>query len=96
MIHHVTSKQEWKSQESNPEFTPADYYKEGFIHCCVPLQLAGVLERYFKGKTGLVLLHIEESLLKAELKYETSTNNEKFPHLYGGITRQAITKVVEL
>jgi uncharacterized protein (DUF952 family) len=96
MIHHVTTEQEWNSQRSNPEFIPTDYYREGFIHCCTPSQLSGVLERYFKGKTGLMLLHIDEALLKAELKYEASTNNEKFPHLYGGITRHAITKVVEL
>jgi uncharacterized protein (DUF952 family) len=96
MIHHITNQHDWLAQKGNAEFIPTEFYQEGFIHCCTPSQVTGVLERYFKGKTGLVLLYIDELLLKAELKYEASTNNEKFPHLYGGIARQAITKVVEL
>ncbi len=96
MIHHVTSQQDWQSHESKSEFIPSDYYREGFIHCCTPTQLAGVLERYFKGKTDLVLLYLDESKLQAELKYEVSTNDEKFPHLYGAINRDAVVKVEEL
>ena len=96
MIHHVTTFDDWQSQKDTPEFFPADYLREGFIHCCSPSQLTGVLERYFKGKTGLVLLHLDESKLKAELKYEASTNDEKFPHLYGAINREAVMKVEKL
>lgn len=92
MIHHITTVQDWRLQESKPEFFPTDYFREGFIHCCTPSQLKGVLERYFKGKTDLVLLHLDESKLKAELKYEVSTNDEKFPHLYGPINREAVMK----
>ena len=93
MIHHVAILSDWQSQESKSEFFPSDYFREGFIHCCTPSQLQGVLERYFKGKTDLVLLHLDESKLKAELKYEESTNDEKFPHLYGSINREAVVKV---
>ncbi len=96
MIYHVTTLQDWQTQQGGSEFTPPDYFIEGFIHCCTPVQLEGVLERYFKGKTGLVLLQLDESKLKAELKYEVSTNNEKFPHLYGAINRDAIAKVEDL
>jgi uncharacterized protein (DUF952 family) len=96
MIHHVTTQQAWTSQKNNSEFIPGEYARDGFIHCCTPLQLAGVLERYFKGKQELVLFHIDESLLQSELKYEQSTNDELFPHLYGGINRSAILKVVML
>ena len=66
--------------------------KDGFIHCCTPAQLAGVLKRYFKGASGLVLLHLDESKLKAELKYEPSTSDEKFPHLYGAINCDAVVR----
>ncbi|MBI1767347.1 MAG: DUF952 domain-containing protein [Bacteroidetes bacterium] len=96
MIYHVTTLQEWQSQGGKSEFIPADYFKEGFIHCCTSAQLSGVLERYFKGRPDLVLLYLDESKLKAELKYEVSTNDEKFPHLYGAIDREAIIKVDKL
>jgi uncharacterized protein (DUF952 family) len=93
MIYHITTVQDWRSQENKAEFFPADYSKEGFIHCCTPSQLSGVLERYFKGKTDLVLIQLDESKLTAELKYEISTNDEQFPHLYGPINREAVMKV---
>jgi uncharacterized protein (DUF952 family) len=96
MIYHLTTAQDWRLQASKSEFFPADYLKEGFIHCCTPSQLAGVLDRYFKGATDLVLLHLDESKLKAELKYEASTNEEKFPHLYGAINQEAVMKVERL
>jgi uncharacterized protein (DUF952 family) len=96
MIHHITIMRDWQSQEDKPEFVPSDYFKEGFIHCCTPVQLAGVLTRYFNGNKDLLLLYLDESKLVAELKYEVSTGDEKFPHLYGAINRDAIVKVEKL
>jgi len=93
MIYHITRLKDWEIQKEKTEFTPSDYYREGFIHCCTFDQVKGVLERYFKGKTDLMLLHIEEAKLKAELKYEPSFNNEKFPHIYGMINKNAIVEI---
>lgn len=96
MIYHIVTEQDWRRHRNESDFVPADYHREGFIHCCTAAQLAGVRERYFKGKTGLVLLHLDEAKLKAELKYEVSTKDEKFPHLYGPINSEAIVKVENL
>lgn len=93
MIHHITTALDWNAQQHAHEFMPEDYHREGFIHCCTPAQLNGVVDRYFKGKTGLVLLHLDEVKLNAALKFEVSTNEEKFPHLYGAINREAIVKI---
>jgi len=60
-------------------------------------QVSGVLERYYKGVTDLVLLHIDETLLSAELKYELSPSvNEEFPHLFGALNVEAVVNVVLL
>ncbi|HTH56581.1 MAG TPA: DUF952 domain-containing protein [Cyclobacteriaceae bacterium] len=96
MIYHIATRQDWVEREQENDFVPSDYHREGFVHCCTASQLAGVKERYFKGKTGLVILYLEEEKLKAELKYEVSTDNEKFPHLYGAINREAIFKIEPL
>ena len=93
MIYHLTTAQEWSESGHEKNFFPADSLAEGFIHCCTASQIAGVKERYFKGKKELILLHLKEENLIAELKYETSTNEEKFPHLYGPINRDAIFKI---
>ena len=60
MIFHITSKQEWDEQHSSESFTPKDFYREGFVHCCTREQIEGVLTRYFKGQSDLLLLHIDE------------------------------------
>jgi uncharacterized protein (DUF952 family) len=61
MIYHITTEQDWDTSGNDANFVPTDYHREGFIHCCTASQLAAVKERYFKGKAGLVLLHLDET-----------------------------------
>jgi uncharacterized protein (DUF952 family) len=96
MIYHIATALDWESQRHNTDYVPTDYNREGFIHCCSQEQLAGVMERYFNGKTGLVLLHLDVLKLTATVKYELSTNNEKYPHIYGPINREAIVNVMPI
>lgn len=67
-----------------------------FIHCCEMKQVQGVLSRYFKDVDNLLLLHIDEKKLIADLKYEVSTGHEKFPHLYGVINKEAIEHIEKI
>ncbi len=70
---------------------------EGFIHGCLPEQLAGVVSRYFKGQTGLVVLRIDPSQLKPSLKWENlAVSDETFPHIYGPLNLDAVVEVVPL
>jgi uncharacterized protein (DUF952 family) len=90
MIFHITRRAAWLSQRTHESFTAADFEREGFIHCCTHKQVQGVLERYFQNQTDLVLLQIDEAKLMATVKYEPSTNQELFPHVYGPININAI------
>lgn len=96
MIYHITTVTDWDSRPNQGDFFSKDFDREKFIHCCTPDQLAGVLDRYFKNQNNLVLIHLDETRLRAELKYEPATNNELFPHLYGGINPEAVIKVEKL
>ena len=96
MILHVTERTDWLSQKHSETFSPADLQREGFVHCCTKEQLPGVLERYFKGRKDLVLIHVDERKLSSPLKYEASTNNEEFPHIYGTINKAAIIAVNDI
>jgi uncharacterized protein (DUF952 family) len=82
----------WASQMDSEAFMVESLNTEGFIHLCTKSQLQGVLNRYYKNVSDLILLHIEEDLLTERLVYESSTNDELFPHLYGSINKNAITK----
>lgn len=58
-------------------------------------QTPKTLERWFVGKTGLILLQIDISKLKAELKFEKVYENEDpFPHLFGALNLDAVCKVL--
>jgi uncharacterized protein (DUF952 family) len=80
----------------------ADYHcnsleTEGFIHCCLPAQLPGGIERYYRGVTGLFLLEIDSEKLISSLVFENTVGGEEqFPHVYGVINRAAIVHVVKL
>ena len=58
--------------------------------------------RFYRGQDGLVVLCIDESRLKAELKYEApammhgESGGELFPHLYGELNLDAVVRVVAL
>lgn len=93
MIYHVTSLVEWEDAKTKGMYEAPSLQSEGFIHNSTREQVAGVLERYYKNKTGLVLLHIDEALLTAALKYELAPSvNEMFPHIFGPINIDAVVK----
>ncbi|MFC4261534.1 DUF952 domain-containing protein [Ferruginibacter yonginensis] len=91
MIFHVTTKQEWAQAQANGVFEAPSLQLEGFIHMSEQHQVAGVLQRYYAGKTDLILLHVDETKLTAPLKYEIAPSiNEAFPHIYGTINLDAV------
>jgi uncharacterized protein (DUF952 family) len=54
-----------------------------------------VLDRYFPGRTDLLLLLIDEQKLICPVLHEPGSGNELFPHIYGVINKDAISKLVE-
>jgi uncharacterized protein (DUF952 family) len=97
MIYHVTKKEAWKTALQNGFYEAASLASEGFIHNSTMPQVAGVLERYYKNETNLVLLHIDETKLTAPLKYELAASvNELFPHIFGPINVDAVVKTETL
>jgi uncharacterized protein (DUF952 family) len=97
MIYHVTTKDNWTKALIAGFYDAPSLRSEGFIHNSTASQVQGVLERYYAGQTNLVLLHIDESKLTAELKYELAPSvNEMFPHIFGVINIDAVEKVESL
>jgi uncharacterized protein (DUF952 family) len=91
MIYHVTTQDAWQQAQRQGFYEAASLMDEGFIHLSTGVQVAGVLERYYKGQNNLLLLHIDEHKLVAELKYELAPSvNELFPHVYGSINLDAV------
>ena len=97
MIYHVVPGDQWKAALVTGSYAPDSFADEGFIHASREGQVAGVLERYYRGQTGLLLLHIDENRLTAQLRYEYSqSTNEEFPHIFGPLNTNAVVKATPL
>lgn len=97
MIYHVTKKKSWELALQQGFYETDSLATEGFIHNSTLEQVAGVLNRYYKNETDLVLLHIDEMLLTSPLKYELAPSvNEMFPHIFGPINLEAVVDVVSI
>jgi uncharacterized protein (DUF952 family) len=97
MIYHVTTKSQWDEAVSKGFFEVESLQIEGFIHMSKIDQVDGVLNRYYQNVSDLVLLHVEEKKLTAEIKYELSPSvNQEFPHVFGPININAVVKVEAL
>jgi len=94
MIYHIATKENWQNALLQGFYELPSLATEGFIHASEKEQVQGVLERYYKNKTDLLLLHIDESKLSVPLKYELAPSiNQFFPHIYGRLNVDAVVEI---
>ena len=96
MIYHITSTKQWNEAEGLNYYECESLHTEGFIHSSTFEQVKGVYQRYYNGSTDLIVLCMDETKLLAELKYEQSTNNELYPHIFGRINIDAVIETKEI
>ncbi|MFV1452621.1 DUF952 domain-containing protein [Bacillus mycoides] len=96
MITKVITKRNWEIAKTTREINEKSLIEEGFIHCSLLDQALIVAETYFSHEEDVLLLTIDPSLVKAEIKYELATNGQEYPHVYGVINVDAIVDVVPL
>jgi uncharacterized protein (DUF952 family) len=103
MILHITSKQDWSDAQAKGEYIAPSLATEGFIHFSTDKQAVNVANAFYRGRTDLVLLVVDESKLKRELKWEAPagppadniSQADLFPHLYGPLNLDAIASVLD-
>ncbi|MFD2572366.1 DUF952 domain-containing protein [Spirosoma soli] len=93
LIYHVVPAADWSRYEGQANYEASSLLTEGFIHLSTKEQVDGVLSRYYQNIPNLLLLHVDADKLTHELKYEVATNNDRFPHLYGPLNKDAIVQV---
>lgn len=96
-IYHVTTQKEWEQAKINGAYQPVGFDAEGFIHCSTEEQIPGVLDRFYKGQTGLVKLKIEKAKLERPLLFELAKDlDELFPHIYGALNVESVVEVIKI
>jgi uncharacterized protein (DUF952 family) len=97
MIYRITDATDWQRTQQTGFFQSADLKAEGFIHCSEKHQVLGTATRYFKGRRDLLLLEIDDAVLKENVKREDTTGRgENFPHVYAAIPLSAIKRVTAM
>jgi len=93
-IYHIADAQELDKAVKSGTYKCNSLATEGFIHCCLHNQLAGVVERYYANVDGLQVLKLDAQRLNCAPVYEnTLGGQELFPHIYGAINMDAVISV---
>lgn len=97
LLLHIAQVQDIDDAAESGSYRCASIEAEGFIHCCKPEQLQGVIDRYYNETKGLRLLQIDPELLHAKLVYENTVGgDELFPHVYGEINMDAVINIAPM
>lgn len=103
IILHITTRADWDAARAAGSYRPASLAAEGFIHCSTPAQAVATADRYFRGRTDLVLLCIDEARVAAGVRYEAPAviggaadprAGERFPHIHGPLDPDAVIRIV--
>ncbi len=94
MIYHITSRRKWNNAIETGSYKVPPLFTEGFIYACTSTQIEGILDCYYKVRKNILILHIDETKLLAEVKYVLSaTVNEEFPHIFGVINLDSVVEI---
>jgi uncharacterized protein (DUF952 family) len=94
-IYHITPREEWERARASGSYQADSLHSEGFIHCSTGEQVIATANRFYRGKSGLVLLAIETDRLSAPLKFENLEGGPiLFPHIYGPLNLDAVAAAI--
>lgn len=94
LIVHIAKKKEWEKALKSGKYAPKSLNVVGFIHCSAPKQAIGVANDNFKGKRSLILICINSSKVRADIRFEKG-GDDYYPHIYGALNCDAVVKTYE-
>lgn len=86
--------EEWASARSAGSYAgSAQDVADGFIHFSTASQIRDSAAKHRTGQDGLVLLAVDPEALGDVLRWEPARGGELFPHLYGPLPAEAVSRV---
>ncbi|MER8002258.1 DUF952 domain-containing protein [Streptomyces sp. NPDC095613] len=105
MIYHIVPRSEWQARPDHP-YAPASLTDDGFVHCSPDEEtsLAIVNAFYRTAPKPLLALVIDEDRLGVRVEWEKAApvpppgvaESVVFPHVYGPVDRDAVTRILEI
>ncbi len=98
IIYHLVPIDDWEAQPADRPYVPADFAREGFIHCTRgDEQIALVANRYYRNdRRAWRVLVIDERAVISEIRYEPGADGVLYPHVYGPLNREAVIEVLPM
>jgi uncharacterized protein (DUF952 family) len=87
MLYHLALVEDWESRatEYRGSTVGRSLDDEGFVHCSTAKQLQATADRFYAGRSDVVLLTIDPKLVPAEIRIEGG-----FPHVYGPVPTNSV------
>lgn len=98
VIYHLVPIDYWEAQPTDRPYAPADYAREGFIHCTKGEdQVVIVANRYYHSdQRAWLVLVLDEEVITSEVRYELGGDGLLYPHIYGTLNRDAIRAMLHM
>jgi uncharacterized protein (DUF952 family) len=96
-IYHIAPRTSWSAAQKLGAYSADSLASQGFIHCSKIDQVLRVANAIYLGQPGLVLLEIDLTALRPEVRWEPGTDkpDELFPHIYGPLNVEAVVRVLD-
>ncbi|GAB1693989.1 DUF952 domain-containing protein [Krasilnikovia sp. M28-CT-15] len=99
MLLHFCGRADWEAAVAAGAYTADTLATEGFIHCSTAAQVHIPANAIARGRTDLVLLHVDETRLPSPPVWEPGQPEDPdgmlFPHVYGPIPVDAVVAVTD-
>jgi len=91
VAYKILGQDEYAAWQRDGVYTgsPADT-ADGFNHLSATAQVAGTVERYYQGRTDLVLVAMDLTKLGDSVRWEAASNGALYPHVYGVLPLAAV------
>ena len=95
-LFHLVSASDWAAAQAAGELRPPSLAAQGFVHLSERAQVLGTANRFFTGRTDVLLLELDASKLVHPVRYEEGEPGVLFPHLLGPLLVAAVVSVKPL
>ncbi|MFQ5788287.1 MAG: DUF952 domain-containing protein [Thermodesulfobacteriota bacterium] len=95
IVFHITKLEDWERGKVEGEYKADTLESVGFIHCSTAGQLIKIANNFYGCQRDLLLLCIDLSKVRAEIKFEGSEGGERYPHIYGPLNIDSVIKVLK-
>jgi uncharacterized protein (DUF952 family) len=93
LIYHMCRAEEWEAAQASGRYPGSSQDQaDGFIHFSTAAQIVESAARHRTGQRGLLILEVDGARLGSALRWEKSRGGDLFPHLYGALPVEAVTR----